>query len=216
MEKKLSLSLITAAVALATTSVLAAERGQANRGYAGDSHGIVVFDSSGNCVRTSSWTREMATPVCDADLLPRLAAVEPAPEPIAKPAPVAKPIVEKMTLREETLFDTGKAELRPNGKAELDKLAATLLEQGVDLEHIYVTGHASAPGTKNFNQLLSERRADSVKAYLASKGIDPARIFTQGMGETRPVASNATREGRALNRRVELEIKAKRTTMSAN
>ena len=67
-------------------------------------------------------------------------------------------------------------------------------------------GHTDSIGTDAYNQKLSERRAASVKAYLVSKGIDPNRIYTEGKGKKNPIASNKTKEGRAQNRRVEIEI----------
>ena len=77
---------------------------------------------------------------------------------------------------------------------------------GIDLETIIAVGHTDSIGTEKYNQGLSERRAASVKSYLVSKGVDPNRIYTEGKGELQPVASNKTREGRAQNRRVEIEV----------
>ncbi|MCR4301617.1 MAG: OmpA family protein [Sulfuricaulis sp.] len=218
MKKTLQLAVFAAVASLAGQSALAQSvtHSPVTAGYVGDSRGIVERDSSGNCLRSSSWTKEMATANCDADLLPKMAAITPEPAPVPAAKPVMTPTVEKITLREDALFDNGKADLRAKGKAELDALAARMSDKNIALENVAITGHASAPGTNNFNQLLSERRAEAVKAYLVQKGIDPTRIFNQGMGEMQPIASNDTSEGQAQNRRVEVEIKAQRTSMSSN
>jgi OOP family OmpA-OmpF porin len=71
---------------------------------------------------------------------------------------------------------------------------------------IIAVGHTDWIGTKEYNQALSVRRAEAVKAYLVSKGIDKSRVYTEGKGETMPVADNRTAEGRARNRRVEIEV----------
>lgn len=213
MNKTIQLAVIAAVASFAGQAALAGSNSKASSGYAGNTHSLVWVNSSNECVRTSSWNKDMATKGCDADLLPKLAAISPVPAPAAKP--VMTPKVENITLREDALFDHGKADLRASGKAELDALAARMSDKNITLENVAITGHASAPGTKNFNQHLSERRAEAVKAYLVQKGIDPARIFTQGMGEAQPIASNETKEGQAQNRRVEVEIRAERTSMSS-
>ena len=213
MEKTLYSAVLAAVVSLAGQPAMANSASNVSAGYVGDSHSLTLTNSSKECVRTSSWNKDMATKGCDADLLPKMAAITPEPAPAAEPVMV--PTLEKLTLREDALFDIGKSDLRAKGKAELDALAARLGDKNITLENVAVTGHASATGPKNFNQLLSERRAEAVKAYLVQKGIDPARIFTQGMGEMQPIASNETLEGRAQNRRVEVEIRAQRTTMTS-
>lgn len=216
MKKTIQLAVIAAVASFAGQAALAHSVSEVTPGYAGDSHKFVYTNSSGECVRTSSWNKDMATKGCDADLLPKMAAITPEPAPMPAAKPIMTPKVEKITLREDALFDNGKADLLAKGKAELDALAIRMSDKNITLENVAITGHASAPGTKNFNQHLSERRAEAVKAYLVQKGIDPARIFTQGMGEIQPIASNETSEGQAQNRRVEVEIRAKRTTMTSN
>ncbi len=171
---------------------------------------VVVKNPFGLCWRTGYWTPAMATMECDPDLVPKKA--EPAPAPAAIPAPVPapaakpapKPVAETMTLAAETYFDFDKSALKPEGKARLDGLADKL--KTVNLEVIIAIGHTDSIGSKAYNQKLSERRANSVKAYLVSKGMDANRIHTEGKGETQPVADNKTREGRAKNRRVEIEV----------
>ena len=94
--------------------------------------------------------------------------------------------------------------LKPEGKAKLDDLVGKL--KGISLEVIIAVGHTDSVGSDGYNQLLSTKRADAVKAYLVSKGIEKNRVYTEGNGETSPVADNKTKEGQAKNRRVEVEV----------
>jgi len=110
----------------------------------------------------------------------------------------------KVTLAADVLFDFDKAVLKPDGKSKLDDLAAKV--KGINLEVVIAIGHSDSIGADAYNQKLSVRRAESVKAYLVSKGVEPNRIYTEGKGEKQPVASNKTKDGRQKNRRVEIEI----------
>ena len=83
-------------------------------------------------------------------------------------------------------------------------LAAKLA--GVNLEVVIAIGHADSIGADDYNQKLSVRRAESVKKYLVSKKTEPNRVYTEGKGEKQPVASNKTADGRAKNRRTEIEV----------
>jgi OmpA-OmpF porin, OOP family len=78
--------------------------------------------------------------------------------------------------------------------------------KGINLEVIIAVGHTDSVGSDAYNQRLSVRRAEAVKAYLVSKGIEKNRVYTEGKGEKQPVADNKTAEGRAKNRRVEIEV----------
>jgi OOP family OmpA-OmpF porin len=120
------------------------------------------------------------------------------------PAAAAAPSSEKVTFEADTFFDFDKSVLKPAGKSKLSDLASKL--QGIDIEVVVATGHTDSVGSDSYNMKLSLRRANAVKAFLVSKGIPADRIFTAGKGETTPVASNKTREGRAQNRRVEVEV----------
>lgn len=108
----------------------------------------------------------------------------------------------QLTMPSSITFPVDSAEIQPGFRSSLDEVAATLVdypETAVD-----VVGHASADGPDDYNQRLSERRADSVKTYLVTQGVQPVRVRAYGMGETQPVADNSTAAGRAANRRVEI------------
>ncbi|MGS5085735.1 outer membrane protein OmpA [Hydrogenophaga sp. A37] len=164
------------------------------------------------CWRNNYWTPATAHPDCDGAIkpLPPVAAApapvpEPAPAPPPPPPVVAAPApVLTSTFQAETLFDFDKSVIKPGGKAALDGLVADMTK--VDVETIIAVGHTDAIGTDGYNQALSIRRVEAVKAYLVSKGVPADRIKTEGKGEAQPVASNQTREGRAQNRRVEIEV----------
>ena len=160
------------------------------------------------CWRDSNWTPATAAPGCDGAIVP---AAAPAPAPVAavpaKPAapkPVAPPAATKVTYAADAFFDFDKSVLKPEGKAKLDDLVGKI--KGINLEVIIAVGHTDAVGSDSYNQKLSVRRSESVKSYLVSKGIEKNRVYTEGKGEKQPVADNKTSEGRAKNRRVEIEV----------
>lgn len=128
----------------------------------------------------------------------------PAPKPEPKAEPKPKPVAEKVTFAADVNFDFDKATIKPAGKSKLDDLASKV--KTINLEVVIAIGHADEIGTDEYNQKLSVRRAESVKAYLVSKGIEANRIYTEGKGKKQPIASNKTKEGRAKNRRVEIEV----------
>jgi OOP family OmpA-OmpF porin len=106
-------------------------------------------------------------------------------------------------------FDYDKATIRPDAAAVLDE-AAQLLRDNPDVT-VRIVGHTDSIGSDSYNQALSERRAQSVKAYLVSKGIAASRLSTEGRGESEPIADNMRNgrdnpEGRAMNRRAELKV----------
>ena len=133
------------------------------------------------------------------------AAPAPAPAPRAAAAPAPQPpAATKVTYAADAFFDFNKAVIKAEGKAKLDDLVGKV--KGVNLEVIIAVGHTDAVGADAYNQALSVKRAESVKAYLVSKGIEKNRVYTEGKGEKQPVADNKTAEGRAKNRRVEIEV----------
>jgi outer membrane protein OmpA-like peptidoglycan-associated protein len=104
----------------------------------------------------------------------------------------------------ELTFAVGSANIEPNFRATLDKVASTLGQY--EKTYVDVMGHTDSTGSDDYNQGLSERRASSVAGYLGSRGVQQARLATKGYGESQPVASNTTEEGRAANRRVEIRL----------
>ncbi len=186
-----------------------------NSAYLQDSRGVIVRSGTGLCVRTGYYSAADAVPGCDAPIVkpapvvaksaPVKVAPAPAPAPVAAPAPTS----EKVTFAADAFFDFDKAVLKPEGKAKLTDLSAKL--KGMNLEVIIAVGHTDSVGTDAYNQKLSLRRAEAVKAFLTSTGIDANRVYTEGKGEKQPVADNKTSEGRAKNRRVEIEVVGTRT-----
>ena len=181
---------------LFANTVLADAGGIVNESYVGDSKHHYIRDSSGNCVRTSSWKVEDMTVECGAE------------PPVAKmaPPPPPEPVYEKTTMAAEALFDHDKSVLKPEGKAALHDLDETIKAKGARVVDINVIGHTDSDGSEEYNQALSVRRAESVKDYLVSEDVDASIIDTSGEGESNPVASNATKEGRAQNRRVDINV----------
>jgi len=180
-----------------------------------DSQGAAVKDASGACVVTSG----IVHPDC-AGAKPAPSPAKPAPTPApARPADPAKPtpppakpapasVKQAVVIQADALFDFDKSVLRPDGRKSIDDALAKL--KGVDVEMVIATGHTDSVGSDAYNQKLSERRAAAVKDYLVSKGIPAAKITTIGKGESQPVATNKTAEGRQKNRRVDIEFKGTR------
>ena len=166
------------------------------------------------CWRDAFWTPATAFPGCDGAIVPRAPAapapvvVAPPPPPPPAPAPAPAPapvtVATKVTYAADAFFDFDKSVLKPEGKAKLDDLVSKI--KGINLEVIIAVGHTDSVGSDAYNQKLSIRRSESVKAYLVSKGIENNRVYTEGKGEKQPVADNKSAEGRAKNRRVEIEV----------
>lgn len=203
---------VFAASAVVSFSASAQEDIQAktpNSAYLQDSRGVIARDPFGLCWRTGTWTPADAVGGCDGEIAKAApVAAAPAPTPAPAPAPAA-PVSEKVTFATDTFFDFDKAVLKADGKGKLDDLASKL--QGMNLEVVIAVGHTDSVGSDTYNQKLSVRRAEAVKGYLVSKGVEANRVYTEGKGEKQPVAENKTSAGRAKNRRVEIEVVGTRT-----
>jgi OOP family OmpA-OmpF porin len=226
-------TLLAAALAALGTAALA-EPGYVTQTYGGGP----VTTPFGICVHSGFWTPDQAVTPCDA--VPRAAAA-PAPAPVAEaqPAPAAPapepqalaqpesprgPVLEKVSLSTDVLFDFGKAELKPEGQQKLDELAGRISDASLD--SIVATGHADRIGKDAANQKLSEARAQAVKGYLDGK-VATQNIEVAGKGEAEPVTGAACdrmgpeqRKNRKLvdclqpDRRVEIEVFGTRTAAS--
>lgn len=129
----------------------------------------------------------------------------PPPPPVKKvePLPLPPPSRKKIVLR-SVYFEFDRSQIRGDAAPVLDEAAGLLRDEGII--NVVAEGHTDAIGTDDYNQRLSQRRADAVRSYLIGKGIGSTRIRTEAFGESRPVATNDTAEGRAQNRRVELRV----------
>jgi OmpA-OmpF porin, OOP family len=167
------------------------------------------------CWRDAFWTPATALAGCDGAIVAPKAAPAPAaaPAPVAPraaapaaPAPPPPPatVATKVTYAADAFFDFNKSVVKPEGKAKLDDLIGKIKD--INLEVIIAVGHTDSVGSDAYNQKLSVARSEAVKAYLVSKGIEKNRVYTEGKGEKQPVADNKTAEGRAKNRRVEIEV----------
>jgi OOP family OmpA-OmpF porin len=227
----------TAAPTGATGASSAAGTPQATPGYVSSADGRVVLSGSGQCVRSGSWTAANAADPCErvarAELPPPPVVVAPPPklEPAPAPAPIAiapvvveppRPVIQKLTLSTDVLFDFGKAELKDSGKQRLDQLVSEI--KGADVDEIVAVGHADRIASEDYNQKLSEARAQAVKDYLAQQGAKSNVITAQGKGESQPVTGEGCKKlgaERAANkklvdclqpdRRVEIEVLGSRT-----
>jgi len=162
------------------------------------------------CWRDAFWTPATAFPGCDGAIVPPAPAapapvvVAPPPPPAPAPAPAPATVATKVTYAADAFFDFDKSVLKPEGKAKLDDLVGKIKD--INLEVIIAVGHTDSVGSDGYNQKLSVRRSEAVKAYRVSNGFEKNRVYTEGKGEKQPVADNKTAEGRAKNRRVEIEV----------
>lgn len=224
---------------------------KATPGYAQSSDGSVVLSGSGQCVRAGHWTAANAAEPCDrvprAEVPPPPVALAPAPQPEPVPAPLPepkveptpapavapvvveppRPVIQKLTLSTDVLFDFGKAELKDSGKQRLDQLASEIKD--ADVDEIIAVGHADRIASDDFNQKLSEARAQAVKDYLAQQGAKSNVITAQGKGESQPVTGEDCKKlgaERSSNkklvaclqpdRRVEIEVLGSRTVSAGS
>ena len=185
------------------------------------------------CWRDAFWTPATAAADCDGALrppppppvaAPRAAPPPPPPPPapppaprvvppppvaVAPPAAPPAPVSEKVTFAADAYFDFDRSVLKPEAQAKLADLVDKT--KAVNLEVIIAVGHTDSIGGDGYNQKLSIARADAVKNFLTSRGVEKNRVYTEGKGSKQPVADNKTNEGRAKNRRVEVEVVGTRT-----
>lgn len=224
----LSVALATAATTFSLAAIEAAAQGYVTSPPAGS----VWKSGSGGCVRTGYWTPTLADADCDPDHVSRPAPAAPppraevAPPPPPKPevAPVApppKPAPLKpvpLTLGAAELFAFDRATLTAAGRAKLEKEVVDRVKQDYsDLRVININGHTDRLGGAQYNQRLSERRAEAVRNYLVSRGFDGSKIETYGYGKTMPVKSCPDQKNRKAviecltpNRRVDIEVQGTR------
>ena len=152
------------------------------------------------CWRDATWTPATAAANCDGWLAPKPAAA-------AKPAaaPASKVAQKKITLQADTLFDFDKSTLKSEGVATLGKIAKDI--KNMKLEVVIIVGYTDSVGSDVYNIALGQRRANAVKSFLTNDGgVEATRVYTESKGKADPVASNATAEGRAKNRRAVIEV----------
>ena len=165
-------------------------------GYVGTGAGVVATNPFGLCWHGGAdWSPEKAAAPCD--VVPRASvppapiakAPEPAPAPLAAATPAPEPVViEKISLSTDVLFPFNSADLLPGGQQKLDQLAQNA--QGANVEKVVLTGHADRIGSEEYNQQLSEQRAQAVADYLAQKGVDSSRLEAEGKGKSEPITGN--------------------------
>ena len=218
MNRLNKVAMLLASAALASSAFAAGSTTASDNWRSG--HGNLQWKNGDGtlCWRDANWTPATAAPGCDGAIVPAAprAVVAPPPPPPAPPVAVAPPppppppappaptVASKVTFAADAFFDFNKSVVKPEGKAKLDDLVGKIKD--ISLEVIIAVGHTDSVGGDEYNQKLSIRRSEAVKAYLVSKGIETNRVYTEGKGEKQPVADNKTAEGRAKNRRVEIEV----------
>jgi OOP family OmpA-OmpF porin len=229
MTKRFTPQMTGVALALALAAVAGAAIAD-TPGYVSDSRDQIWRSPYGLCWKTTDWTEAKAMSPCDTvqcDTVQTVSAPPPAqvvavppPAPIAAAPVTPAPVIEKVALESDVLFEFDKAQLRPEGQQKLDELADRLKDAQV--ESILAVGHADRIGPEQYNEKLSAERAESVKQYLAQKGIDQQRMQTQGAGQSQPVTGDQCKgiRGSKLisclqpDRRVEIEVRGTRETAS--
>ena len=206
LASKLTSGLLGALLGLGAGSALAHgdNTGQANWH---DTGGNFVRNTPGECWRASYWTPAQAVAECDPSLVAKKE--EKKPDVAQKQDTVpARPLVPdlgpdrpalRVTIQAEALFDFNKSDLRATGKKTLDDEVVAQMKAHPEVEVLLVTGHADRIGSDQYNQKLSERRANAVKTYLVNQGVEDRRIEAVGKGESEPVVDCANVNG-AQNR----------------
>ena len=225
----MKIKLLSALIICSASAQVSAEVSIENSPYWLNVNGGYVTDRNGHCVRTINWKPEQAIENCEggaaatAEAAPAVAAEDTAAEgssasdadseaaAAAAAAAVAasadeEPEVETISLAAGATFELGGSTLSDEGKAAVAELVAQFKEREVTVKEVTIEGHTDSSGDAAFNQQLSEDRAEAVKAEVVANGGNPDKIKTVGYGETKPIADNGTREGRAQNRRVEIKV----------
>ncbi|WP_151448944.1 OmpA family protein [Lacisediminimonas profundi] len=187
---------IVAALSFTAFTPMMASAQATNPDYLTNYPGTVVKSGFGLCWHTTSWTEASSAVDCDAPIAAAAAPVAPivmAAAPMAAAPAAAAPVsasreIRKVTFSAEELFDFDKSVLKPAGKKGLDQLTADLA--GVTYTNIAVTGHTDRLGTPEYNQKLSERRANTVMTYLVAQGVQGSKITAAGVGETQPTTKD--------------------------
>ncbi len=231
MKKLKLIAALFATVAVAGSALAAGSNVASDNWRSG--HGNMQWKNGDGtlCWRDAAWTPATAAKGCDGAIVapapapapvaapapapaPAVVAPRPAPAPAPvvapPPAPPAPPAATKVTYAADAFFDVNKSVVKPEGKAKMDDLVSKIKD--INLEVIIAVGHTDSDASDAYNQKLSVARAEAVKAYLVSKGIEKNRVYTEGKGEKQPVADNKTKEGKTKNRRVEIEVVGTRTT----
>ena len=192
--------MFSAVVLVAFFGTACAESFPEKTGYLIDSRGNVVKNAYGECWRTGYWTPAMAIEECDPDLglkkmptsaepissAPAPVIAPPPPTPVPAPAPApAKPVVQ-VRFNAETLFDFDRTVVKPEGQKILDEKIVASMKIYPEVAMLIIVGHADRIGTEAYNQNLSERRANAVKAHLVKQGIPAERMKASGKGESDP------------------------------
>lgn len=192
MNKPSKIALALAFAAATATGAVSAQTGEVNNWQ--NPFGDVWKNGTNElCWRNNFWTPATGIAGCDG-----------VPVAQVQETPVVAPTATKVVLNADTFFDFDKATLKAEGRQVLDQVAEQA--SAMSLETLIAVGYTDSTGPAAYNVKLSERRANAVKDYLASKGVPADRIYTEGKGKADPVATNATRQGRAQNRRVEIEL----------
>ncbi|PCI06603.1 MAG: hypothetical protein COB77_06560 [Gammaproteobacteria bacterium] len=195
---------LAALLLCATTTQVSAHKNP----YWTDSQDSYVRDGSGLCLRTIYWTEKESLDGCEGRV--SKAAVQSATAPVktkaATPATsnTVAPQYTKLSLASGATFALGGSTLSAEGKAAVVELMNQF--KGETVNAVIIEGYTDDRGAASFNQQLSEKRAEAVKAELVANGANPDKITTVGFGESNPIADNNTREGRAQNRRVVIKV----------
>jgi len=204
-----STTLALSSLLVATLTAFSAQAAGMSPGYVYDASGKAARDSAGKCVQTPAWNKDNATKECHPELFPepKAAAPEPAPAPVVvAPPPPPPPTPKVMVFEAAALFAVNKADLSPAGKEKIKEYREQARAELSSATTVKITGHTDSSGKPEYNQKLSVKRAEAVRAYLVSLGVDASKLEVAGMGEDKPIADNKTAAGRAKNRRVEVEV----------